>query len=277
MVDEMRNRKTLGPLGAELIARLYDDNKPIFKIDDVQRILGKKPNEAADFLSELTRKKILARLKAGKFLIIPQELGSAERYIGNWYVAAREIANSPDYYVAFYSAMQFWGMLTQPLLKIYVATPKRQIVPFGLRDRLIFIFIKEKFVWGVQEQWVTQTERVRISNLEKTVLDALAHPEYCGGIIEAAKGIWLVRDKIDFQKLKDYVGRHEKIVVAKRLGYILEILKIDQPELSAFLRMYVKDRYDLFDPALAANRIDKNAWRLIDNVGRKHLLNVIGH
>ena len=271
----MANKKTLGPVSAHLISMLYEENKAIFKISDAQRILGKRYNETTDLLSELVKRKVISRLKAGKFLIIPQQLGKGEQYLGNWYVAGREVVNSERYYVAFYSAMHYWGMLTQPLLKIFIAAPKRQIVPYEMRDKLVFVFVNEKSIWGIKDEWVTKSEKVRISDLEKTIVDALTHPEYCGGITEIAKGIWLVKEKIEYQKLQDYIRKHNKNVVAKRLGYILEIFDIKQPKLINQLGEFVKDRYDKFDPNLSGKRIDKNKWRLIDNVGQEQILNVI--
>lgn len=271
----MDSQKTLGKTSAKLIAELYDENKPIFTIRDAEKVLRKDYNQVTDLLSELVKRKVITRLKPGKYLVIPQEIGSSEEYIGNWYVAAREVVNSPLYYIAFYSAMHYWGMLTQPLLKIYIATPQRQIVPREMGDRLVFVFTKEKFIWGIQEEWVIQGEKVRISDLEKTILDALAHPEYCGGITEIAKGIWIAKDKIDIRKMQKYVIKYEKNTVAKRLGYILDIFKIDQPELLNLLRSFVKDRYDLLDPTLSAKRADKNNWRLIDNVGQRQMLDIV--
>lgn len=271
----MTNKKTLGPVSARLISILYEENKSIFSIKDAQEILGKSYNETTDLLSELVKRNIITRLKAGKFLIIPQQFGEGEKYLGNWYVASREIVNSAKYYIAFYSAMQYWGMLTQPLLKLYIATPKRQIVPKEMKDKVVFIFVTEKSIWGIKKEWVTPSEQVRISNREKTILDALAHPEYAGGITEIAKGIWLAKDKLEFNRLRDYIKKYKKNVIAKRLGYIIEILNIEQPLLTRELRKYVKDRYDKFDPNLPRRRIDKNKWRLIDNVGQKQILNLI--
>jgi len=121
----MANKKTLGPVSAHLISMLFEENRTFFKISDAQRILGKRYNETTDLLSELVKRKVISRLKAGKFLIIPQHIGKGERYLGNWYVAGREIVNSDRYYIAFYSAMHYWGMLTQPLLKIFIAAPQK--------------------------------------------------------------------------------------------------------------------------------------------------------
>jgi len=271
----MNQIRTLGKVSAYLIDRLYEENKPIFTISDTQNILDKDYNKATDLLSKLVKRKILTRLKNCKFLIIPREVGNVQKYLGNWFIAAREVVNSPDYYIGFYSAMSHWGMLTQPLTKIFVATPKRQVVPSQMRELMIFIYLKEKFIWGINEEWVTQSQKVRISDIEKTITDCLLYPQHCGGITEIAKGIWIVRNKINYNKLREYIDRLGKNVVAKRLGYILEILSIKEPFLLADLKEYVKDRYDPFDPIIPYENKSKNSWRLIDNVGKRRILNII--
>ncbi|MBC8387122.1 MAG: hypothetical protein H8E13_03625 [Actinobacteria bacterium] len=271
----MSQARTLGKVSANLISKLYEDTKTIFTISDAQKILDKNYNETTDLLSKLVKRKVINRLKQGKFLIIPQELGNVDKYFGNWFVAAREIVNSSKYYIGFYSAMQYWGMLTQPLFKIFIVTPKRQIVPKQMKDNLVFVFMKEKFIWGIQEEWVTQSQKVRVSDLERTILDALIHPQYCGGITEIAKGIWITKDKIDYSKLEEYIKRYNKNVAAKRLGYVLEILKINELSLLSNLKHYIKERYDLFDPTMPYENKNKNDWRLIDNVGKNQILNLI--
>jgi len=196
-------------------------------------------------------------------------MGSGENYLGNWYIAGKEIINSRKYYIAFYSAMNYWGMLTQPF------TPKRQIIPQEMIGKMIFVTVKEKSIWGIKEEWINSKEKIRISNIEKTIIDCLTFPKHCGGITEIAKGIWIVKDKLDYKILLNYVNRQNKNAVAKRLGYLLELLNIGDSNVILELRKYVKDRYDLFDPTLSIKRINRNSWRLIDNVGQKQIKNMI--
>lgn len=271
----MKAIKTLGARSAQLISRLYDQGKIIFTIEDVVRITGLDYFSAGRFISEIRKRRIIYTLKKGKHIIIPQELGSVETYLGNWYVVAREIVNSKDYYIGFYSAMGYWGMITQPLVTMYVVTSKRQVPPKSLADRICFIYVNKKSIWGVSHEWVTKTEKVNISDIEKTIIDTLAHPEYSGGITEVAKGIWLAKDRIDLDKLLRYIKRYDKNVVAKRLGYILEILNLDDNNILKNLRRYVKRRYDLFDPTIAKRSINKNQWRLIDNIGKEQIYKII--
>jgi len=269
------NRKTLGRTSARLITRLYDLGKVIFTIQDVADITGLNYFSAGRLISELKRRHIISTLKKGKHIIIPQELGSVETYLGNWYVVARELANSKDYYIGFYSAMRYWGMTTQPVVKMFVVTTKRQFPPKALSDKISFIFTNKRNVWGINSEWVTKTERVNISDIEKTIIDTLAHPEYSGGITEIAKGIWLVKSRLNFDKLIKYIKRYNKNVVAKRLGYILEILGLTDVNIIRELKQYVKRRYDLFDPTVEKRVVDKNQWRLIDNIGRERIHKII--
>lgn len=242
--------KTIGPIGAKLINQLYENNLEIFAFKDINTIFRKNPGANEELISNLVKKNMVARLKKGKYIIIPQQFGVQKNYTGNPYIAAREIVNSPDYYIAFYSAMNFWGMLTQPLLTMFIATPKRQYMPENLEKEFKFIYVKRKNIWGINEEWVTASEKVRISDRERTIIDVLAHPEFAGGITEAAKGIWITRDKIDFPKLIDYARRYDKNSVAKRLGYLLEILEIKKPELIKELKTFTRNRYDVFDPMM---------------------------
>jgi len=270
-----KNIKTLGRKSARLIARLYELGKVVFTIKDVVEITGLDYFSAGRFISELKQRKIISTLKKGKHIIIPQELGSIDSFFGNWYVVAREITNSPHYYVAFYSAMKYWGMTTHPIVKMFIATPRRQFPPKTLDDKIIFIYINIKNIWGVKNEWVTRTERVNISDIEKTIIDALAHPKYCGGITEIAKGIWLTKNKIDFERLLKYIRKYDKHVVAKRLGYILEILDVGNTRIAKELRKYVKNRYDLFDPTVEEKIMDKNSWRLVDNIGKEQIQKIV--
>lgn len=65
------------------------------------------------------------RLKPGLFILVPFELGREREYLGNPYVAARELAGTPEYYVSHASAMDLHQMVTQPQLAIFVTSPRR--------------------------------------------------------------------------------------------------------------------------------------------------------
>ena len=116
--------KTVGNVSAKLLDGLYNQNKLIFGLEDAISILESNYNTTKKLLLSMTSRNLLVRIKSGKYIIVPE--GIKGQYMGNWYVAAREISNSSEYYISHYSAMAFHNMLTQPLIKVYISSPKRQ-------------------------------------------------------------------------------------------------------------------------------------------------------
>jgi predicted transcriptional regulator of viral defense system len=273
----MSNKKTLGPVSAKLIASLYDMGKPIFTIVNVMDVTGLSRTKAADLTSELVKREIIVRIKEGKFLIIPQELGESIKYIGNWYVVAREIVNSSDYYISFYSAMEIHNMVTHPLTKVYISTPVQQYKKIlGIRNvEFEFIYTSKQNIWGIENYWATKSEKVRVSDVEKTIIDCLYRPKYCGGILEIIKGIWFQRDKIDFDRLLSYSLKFDKNIVIKRLGYILESLKLVESGNLSKLRIKVNNKYYVLDPLLPTDETFKNSWKIIANIGREEIVKAV--
>ncbi|UCG92256.1 MAG: hypothetical protein JSV97_00685 [candidate division WOR-3 bacterium] len=264
----MGKTKTLGSVSAKLISSLYSINKVIFTIADIEHITELKGGAARDLASKLIKRAVIARIKPGKFIIIPQDVGENVSYIGNWYVIAREIANSPDYYVSYYSAMDIHNMLTHPITTVFVTTP-RQVYK---KQRIVgnatfeFTYMNKKNIWGIEKIWVTQSEQVRVSNIERTIIDCLYRPKYCGGVMEIIKGLWIQKEKLEFNKLLDYLKKFNKFVVNKRLGYILESLNLASINYLDQIREIINDEYYLFDPLLSTEKTYKNSWKLIANI-----------
>ncbi len=269
----MLNLKTLGPVSANLISSLYDRGKTIFNLTDIEIITGLQGGAARDFASRLIKRNVIARLKPGKYIIIPQELGEDVSYIGNWYVAAREIVKSLHYYISHYSAMDIHNMVTHPITKVFVTTPKQEYK----KKRTVgnttfeFIYMSAKYIWGVKKIWVTNSEQVRVSDIERTVIDCLYRPKYCGGVLEIVKGLWMKKQEIDFEKLLDYALKFKKIVVIKRLGYILESLSLQNTGDLAKLCTCINNKYYVLDPLLSTNDTYKNSWKLIANISPEEM------
>lgn len=269
--------KTLGPVSSNLILSLYEKNKVFFAPKDIKEITGLKDKYIYRFIQQLIDREIILRLKPGKYFIIPQEIGKQSKFIGNWFIVAREIANSPQYYISHYSAMDLHNMLTQPLLKVYITTPKeerrkkRTIVNVSFE----FIYQKKEKVWGIQEMWITKTEKIRVSDIEKTILDCFLKPKYAGGILEIAKGIWIQKERLNYSKLLNYLRRFNKNVVVKRIGYIFEALQLGDLNFKNDLKKYINDRYYILDPLLPKDNKFKNSWKLIANISQEELINAV--
>lgn len=256
------SKKTLGPVSAYLITRLKRANKSIFRIRDVKHVLDKDENAAADLLSKLVSRGIISRLKAGLFMIVPLEAES--NYMENRYVIAGEIIWPNRYYISHASAMAIHGMTNQPVLNIQIssAVRKKDMVVSGIK--FCFFRIRPSAYFGIEEKWVTKQARVSVSDIERTIVDCLARPELCGGVSEAAKGIWAAKEKIDYAKLLKYVKKIGIKAVAKRLGFILQLLGLSDNNTLVELKNYLQssEAYVLFDPTLKNTGRYIREWRL---------------
>jgi predicted transcriptional regulator of viral defense system len=280
-LNDDRLLKTLGPLAARLVATLYSNNRPIFHSEEAANILGGQAT-ASKVLAQLIKHGVVVRLKPGSFRLVPFELGFEREYLGNPYIVARELVlrGNQDvnhtYYLSHGSAFDLHQMVTQPQLVVYVSAPKM------IRSRTIqgtefrFVRCKPTHLFGLTEMWVDKNEKICVSDLERTLLDGLKQPAYCGGFSEVAKGFSIKHQAINPQKLIDYVIQLDVGVVIRRLGYLMELYQIGQPAQWAFLQTKLTPTYQLLDPDLpdAGQHIVK--WRLKLNIPQDELLAIRG-
>ena len=107
---------------------------------------------------------------------------------------------------------------------------------------------------GPAKHWVTKQESVEISDLERTIIDGLRQPEYCGGVTEVAKGLWMRHQDMQVTKLVDYALRLGIGAVIRRLGYLLELYRIAPENELARLRNALTATYLPLDPDATEGR-----------------------
>jgi predicted transcriptional regulator of viral defense system len=264
--------KTLGTQAAHLVTSLYEQNKNIFHLEDVRKILGLDGSTTRNLVRKLVNRGVATRLKPGLFILVPYELGKEREYMGSPLIVARELVNGKDYYLSHGTAMEIHGMVTQPQFVFYLTTPEKRRPVRIMGTDFQFITCKKEHFFGTIHHWVTKQEQVQISDLEKTIVDSLYRPEYCGGITEAAKGIWLRRQDVNVDRLIEYALKMDIGAVIRRLGYLLELYAIGSPEYLETLRSHLTETYARIDPILPAEGKFIRKWRLQLNVSPDELL-----
>jgi predicted transcriptional regulator of viral defense system len=137
--------------------------------------------------------------------------------------------------------------------------------------RFQFIYHNAKHFFGFKDIWIDDYNQVTVSDLEKTLIDAIFQPKYAGGIVEITKAIYKAKNKIDWIKLKQYIALFASKTVNKRLGYILEILEI-QPAIQEYLYENIGKSHTLLDPTISDRGIFISKWNLYVNIDRDSLL-----
>src|SRR5208337_4194462 len=134
-----------------------------------------------------------------------------------------------------------------------------------------FVFIKPEQYFGVVKHWVTKQETIDISDLERTIIDGLRQPEYCGGVTEVAKGLWMRQRDMQVTKLVDYALRLGVGAVVRRLGYLLELYGIAPESELARLRKSLTATYLPLDPVLPKEGPHWKRWRIQLNITPQEL------
>lgn len=274
--------KTLGPLSARLILTLYERKRPIFYLTEAAEILGDE-DSARRLLARLVRRAIVTRLKPGIYRLVPFELGFAREYLGNPYLVARELALRGDsakdkqgYYLSHGSAFDLHQMVTQPQFVVYVSSPRLIRGSMIQGTEFKFVRCKPKDMFGITELWIDKSEEVLVSDLERTLLDGLKQPAYCGGISEVAKGFSMKYSQINPKKLVEYALKLGIGSVFRRLGFVMELYKIGSQDEVNILNSNLTASYSLLDPNLPSEGQHISKWKLKLNVSPDELLAIRG-
>jgi predicted transcriptional regulator of viral defense system len=233
-----------------------------FTFIDALKISNLSIKSLQKVLYRLQQSGAIERIEKGKYLIIP--LGAEKgKYTLHEFVIGSLLVE--PYSIAYWSALNYYGLTEQIATTVFIQTTTRKFnfnpEVFGVQYKIVKI--KEPKYFGMKKEWIEETQ-INITDKEKTMIDCLDKPQYCGGIIEVAKA--LKNNKFDRKKLEDYAQRIGNSGVLRRLGYLCELLnvKIKLPKLN--IRNYL-----LLDPTMPEKDTKNARWRLIINLSEKVL------
>lgn len=264
----------LGEKELKLLLTLEKEGKQVLSIADAKRILAASDASVWNVIYRLKRKSRIEEIEKGKYLLVPARAG----YKGSWsevpFLLVPHLIDT--YYVGFWSALSYYGMTEQVPRTIFVATTKRKRdLEYG-PTRFEFVTLSKKRFFGFVEENIAGG-KFNISSREKSVVDCLMYPRYCGGIDEAVKAIWNARRELDFAKALEFSKRVGVDVVIRRLGYILELLGIGRSVRADLASARFKGfmRLDPLGPKRALEYSEK--YGLMINRSKDELTGWMGH
>jgi len=176
----------------------------------------------------------------------------------NEFVIGSELVK--PYSVSYWSALNYHGLTEQFPGTVFIQTTSRkkksELKIFGVKYKIVKV-IESKF-YGIDKVWIENVS-VNITDKEKTVVDCLDHPEYCGGVIEVAKA--LRNGDFNCDRMSKYARRINNSGVVRRLGYLCGLLniQIDLPVIDTRNYLYL-------DPTMPKKGKRDSKWRLVLNV-----------
>lgn len=233
-----------------------------FTFEEAQELIGSDNSVTKVIISRLEKKGWIERIEKGKYMIIP--LGAEKgKYTLNEFVIGSMLIK--PYAIAYWSALHFYGLTEQIPNTVFIQTTARKknqnIKVFGINYEIVRI--KEAKFFGIRREWIEETQ-INITDKEKTIVDCLDKPQYCGGIIEVAKA--LKNGSFDKDRLEVYANKIGNSGVIRRLGFLCDFLgiKINLPQIKTKNYLYL-------DPTMPLEGQRNAKWRLIINLDEKIL------
>lgn len=265
-------------------------NKRIFSETEINALLEIYKNDQVlyvttrlkDFIEFLIDQKILTRVN----IVIPFGSGKTSKYaLGD--VSEYEIALSlqPGSYMSHYSAMHLHGLieniprviyankeqsrkpryssnLTQESLDRAFSRPMRRTKQIAQYNRFLIYLLNGKHTGnlGVIDRELDGIT-IRITGLEKTLVDAVVRPDYSGGTEEVLKAFTAAKDEVSVNKMlailkkMDYIYPYHQAVgfYLERAGYKENVLQLVE-ELGIEYNFYLT--YQMTDKVL------NDRWKL---------------
>lgn len=243
----------LGPQENKLLFSLEGNKVSIFGFSDAREVLQSTNSSVWNVLEGLRKKGRIREIESGKYLLIPARAGMDGYWTEDPWIMAPHLIDV--YYVGFWTAMSFWDMTEQIPYTVFVVTTKRKknrIIEFGKQKFQFVTLSNTKFFGYVKEKAGKDT--FNISSREKTIVDGLMHPEYCGGIPEVTKCMWNAREEINWNTVLEMGKRVGVNVVIRRLGYLLSLLEIENKISSHIKDITKRYPYHFLDPTASKKK-----------------------
>jgi len=244
----------------------------VAKADDLASAISISKQWAKNILSSLAKQGVASRIGRGKYAIIPADvLYGRKSFVANPLIVVNELMKNKEYYVAYQSAAHIHGIAEQLPFTTTVAVPKqKRPVKLG-NTKIEFVTLKKSRFFGIKEVNYSNTF-LKVSDLEKTVIDCIDRQDLCGGIAGAAETVSnaIATGKLDQAKLLAYAEKFRSHALAQRLGFLLEQLfetskgQVEPKILRSLERLAGPFTYPLDTSATKKGKVSER-WRIIEN------------
>jgi predicted transcriptional regulator of viral defense system len=240
----------------------------LLSVDAAAAVLGVSTHQAAIRLGRLARGGWLARARRGLYLVLPIEAQPGKEAVAEdaWVLAKELFAPC---YIGGWSAAEHWGLTEQLFRSTFVVSgaARRQQRENRLSTEFHIVRVPPTRLEGTTLVW-RGGQRVAVSDRERTLVDALVHPHWVGGVRHLAEMFASYRDskERDTTKLIARAEEHATGSAWKRLGYLSEQ---SWPDEKAIVDLALTRRTAgliFLDPAVKSRGTISKRWGLWVNV-----------
>lgn len=173
--------------------------------------LAKDENTAKEILRRYKKRGFISQVK--RDLYVANDLASKAGIASKFEIAGKI---TPTACLSYHAALEYYGLAHQVFYEIYVSS-REKFSDFNY-DGIRYVHCSSPSEIGVLNP-VTDP-LVRITDLERTMLDCIDRPEFCGGmeeLIQCFASITYVREN----RLMEYLVTFDKQILYQKTGFVL--------------------------------------------------------
>ena len=264
------------PRGVALIRRLAAEGERIFSTQRARQFaceVGLKDAYLWEALSHLRQDGWIVSLRRGLYALcdwVPGVIPAHEFEIAMALVTPAAISH--------WSALHHHGLTEQVPRQVFVLTTTANAAPrirgkkakqassgYTIGDTFYqFVQVKPQRFFGMETIWIGEA-RVTITDPERTLLDGLSMPRYCGDFAEVLHAFEMRGYEVQLERIIDYALKLDAATV-KRLGWILDRQGVSSACLEPLERLPIKG-YRTLDASASRQGVYNRRWMIQENLG----------
>ena len=250
--------------GIRLVRKLAEEGFRIFNIKEARQTastIGVAESYLNEALYHLTQSGWLVRIHKGLYALASAITGVSPTH--EFEIAMSLVKPAA---ISYWSALHYHGLTEQIPHRVFILTTTTATIPRkpqlgGITYQCIRV--KPERYFGIQKIWVGDVQ-VMITDPERTLLDGLMKPQYCGDFAEILHAFKAHLPKLKLDRIIDYALKLDT-VIAKRLGWILEHHGLNAFELEKLAALPITG-YRPLDPTCPKKGNCHHRWSIQENL-----------
>ncbi len=263
-------------VGIELVRILASEGDRIFSTKRARELgprVGLSDSYVVEALYHLRKNGWIVSLRRGLYAVSSTVPGVTPAH--EFEIAAALVDPAA---ISHWSALHYHGMTDQLPRSVFVLTTTVTSPPRvrGTQSRASsgrgypigettyeFIQIKPERFFGTERLWIGES-RVAITDPERTLLDGLSRPQYCGDFAEVLHAFEVWGDRLQLDRIIEYAQRLDT-AASKRLGWVLENQGMNPEHLRPLEKLPIKG-YRKLDPTGPRDGPLNRRWMIQENL-----------
>ena len=225
--------------------------KLLFSTEDIVKEAG-NPRSVATMLWRYQRQGYISQVRRGLYCV--NNMATQQPEANKFQIAS---AITPTSFVAYHAAMEYHGLAHQLYYDIVVGS-KQTFRAFEF-DNYHYIPHFSALAHGVETPLADT--HIRVTNIERTIIDCIDHIDLCGGIeelVNCLRSVQYVRE----EELQIILQAYHKTALYKKVGFLCEQLQLPVSHyFIAGCRKYAKDSVLFLTPDGTSDTFHAT-WRL---------------